>query len=202
SGLARAGHDALLKMAPGVVPLNQLWWTLPQLLRANDEGLLGGMTWQQACALALERAAASFDERPWGAHHPVALAHPLSGMFPEHAARLDPPGASVGGDNDTVLANGCQSAGGLKAVYGAVARYVFDVGRWDQSRWVVFGGVSGDPGSAHYADQHSLWAAGDLVPMVYDWALVAAGSACTVLHPAATTRPVRHSRTEGARDDE
>jgi hypothetical protein len=38
SGLgALAGH-ALLSVPPGVAPLNQLWWTLPALLREDDTG--------------------------------------------------------------------------------------------------------------------------------------------------------------------
>ena len=29
------------------------------------------------------------------------------------------------------------------ATYGALSHYVFDVGNWDTSRWVVFQGTSG-----------------------------------------------------------
>src|SRR3712207_7647987 len=47
--------------------------------------------------------------------------------FPEAAATLDPAGEGVGGDNDTVWANGSYAATGLAASYGAIARYVFDV---------------------------------------------------------------------------
>lgn len=185
SGLGRVMQSPLVQMAPGVVPLNQLWWTLPQLVRADDTALLNGVDWAQASALALTRATAAFDGRPWGAHHRVALAHPLSGLFPAQAARLDGQGASVGGDNDTVLANGCQAAGGLKAMYGAVARYVFDVGAWENCRWAVFGGVSGDPDSPHYTDQHAVWAKCELVPMHYAWDVIAAEGTHTVLQPRA-----------------
>jgi len=185
SGLGRVMQNPLVTMAPGVVPLNQLWWTLPQLVRADDADLLGGMDWAQACELALERAAAVFDGRPWGTHHRAALAHPLSGLFPEEAARLDGQGASVGGDNDTVMANGCNAAGGPKAMYGAVARYVFDVGAWENCRWIVFGGVSGNPDSPHYVDQHALWAKCELVPMHYAWDVIAAEGTHTVLRSKA-----------------
>lgn len=187
SGLASTRRDPLTQLPPGVVPLNQLWWALPQLVRADDTALLGGIDWNQAFALALERAAPRIDGRPWGEHHRIAMAHPLATQFPEAAGRLNPAGAGLGGDNDTVLANGCLSAAGLQAVYGAVARYVFDVGAWENSRWVVFAGTSGAPDSPHYADQHAVWAQGRMVPMLYDWDTIAGQGTACVLKPAQGT---------------
>ena len=116
--------------------------------------------------------------------HPVAFSHPLGGAFPAEAGRLNPAGAHVGGDNETVLANGCYGSTGTRAVYGAVARYVFDVGAWDDSSWVVVTGASGDPDDPHHLDQHPFWAAGETVPMRYDWATIAAAGRLTVLRPA------------------
>ncbi|MFM1988663.1 MAG: hypothetical protein RJA99_1620 [Pseudomonadota bacterium] len=168
SGLAAAGADALLRVPPAVVPTNQLWWTLPQLVRADDASLLKGLDWDAAFVEALRRADAAPPPARWGDAHRVRLSHPLSALFPQAAALLDPPGAPVGGDNDTVWANGCYAASGLAAAYGAVARYAFDVGDWQRSRWVVFHGVSGHPGSPHYADQHDAWARCEAVPMLTD----------------------------------
>ncbi|MCZ2859294.1 penicillin acylase family protein [Blastococcus sp. VKM Ac-2987] len=186
SGLLRAATDPLVvALPPGVDVRNQLWWTLPGLLRAEDTSLLGGWTWARAVVEALDRASAVVDGRSWGKQHPAAMVHPLSAVFPGVADRLDPPGAPVGGDNDTVLANGCLSATGTRAAYGAVARYVFDVGAWDDSSWVVLTGASGDPDDEHYLDQHGVWAAGELVPMRYDWTTIAAVGHLTVLRPAA-----------------
>jgi penicillin amidase len=184
SGLARTRHDPLTQLPPGVVPVNQLWWTLPQLVRANDITLLGGLDWNQAFIEALERAAGRQEGHPWGRQHPAAMVHPLATQFPQAAAQLSPMGSDLGGDNDTVLANGCLSSSGTKAVYGAVARYVFDVGAWQNSRWVVFAGVSGNPASPHYTDQHTAWAEGRMVPMLYEWPDIAAQSkACHLLSP-------------------
>ncbi len=177
SGLAATGQDPLMRLPPGVVATHQLWWTLPRLVLDDDRRLLGGLDWPDAFAVALERAVGEADEpATWGSIHRVAFAHPLAARYPEAAARLQPAGATVGGDNDTVWANGCLAgnapagSGGrhppqaLKAVYGAVARYVFDVGNWEASRWIVFDGVSGDPDSPHYVDQHPLWASGRACP--------------------------------------
>lgn len=184
SGLGASARDPLLLIPPGVMPMQQLWWALPQLVRADDTGLLGGWTWSQALALALQRAAVAFDDQPWGAHHVARLIHPLAGLSPAAARLLDLPGQPVGGDNDTVMANGCTPALGLSAAYGAISRYVFDVGNWDGCRWIVVDGSAGVPGDPHRADQHALWARGELVPMLYRWEAIRAGGDCLTLEPA------------------
>jgi len=170
SGLGALAGDPLLAVPPGVVPLNQLWWTLPALLRADDATLLGGWTWPQAIGAALAAAATDpLAEQPWGEAHRPRFAHPLSPLFPDAAALLDPAAQAIGGDGDTVFANGLLPASGPRATYGALARYAFDVGAWENSRWTVFHGASGHPGSPHYADQHQTWAAARMVPMRYGW---------------------------------
>lgn len=183
SGLINAKQHALLQLPPAVVPVHQLWWALPQFVRANDTSLLNGWTWEQAFEEALKRAATLFNGKPWGLTHQAALKHPLSGMSADAATLLDPPGLFVGGDNDTVMANGCIPALGLTAAYGAVARYVFDVGNWDQCQWVVIDGSSGNYGNAHRMDQHALWAQCEMVPMLYSWKLIQAKGQCTNLEP-------------------
>ena len=81
--------------------------------------------------------------------------------------------AAVGGDNDTVFATGCAASVGARAVYGSLSRYAFDVGAWDNCRWIVFHGSSGEPGSPWHMNQNAAWAAGEMVPMLYDWASIA-----------------------------
>ena len=98
---------------------------------------------------------------------------------------MSPDGAGIGGDNDTVWATGCYAEAGLAAVYGAVARYVFDVGDWDNSSWIVAGGASGDPASPHYVDQHQAWASCELIPMRYSWDLITAADPQLTLEPPA-----------------
>ncbi|MBV1796662.1 penicillin acylase family protein [Siccirubricoccus sp. G192] len=175
---ALAGHP-LLSVAPGVAPQTQLWWCLPKLLRDGDTALLSGWDWNRALEAALLRAAAQPTEASWGEAHRPRLAHPLSALFPDQAALLDPPALPVGGDGDTVLATGLLPASGPAATYGALARYAFDVGHWDASLWSVFHGVSGQPGSPHYADQNPTWSECRMVPMRYDWRVIAAEAALT-----------------------
>jgi len=71
SGLDRARHDLFAVMAaPGVIPVNQLWWTLPELLRRNDTSLLGGATWQDVIGEALADVAPHKQPlKPWGVLH-------------------------------------------------------------------------------------------------------------------------------------
>jgi penicillin amidase len=167
SGLDAAARDPLARVSPGIPALNQLWWTLPNLLRTGDETMLAGKSWQDVMAEALATVARRDAIGPWGRAHRPTFAHPLAEVFPDKAAELAPSSAPAGGDGDCGFAIGAYPAGGLAASYGSVARYVFDVANWDRSRWVVFHGTSGHPGSPHYSDQNALWARGEMVPAPY-----------------------------------
>ena len=80
----------------------------------------------------------------------------------------------AGGDGDTVQAADFLPAAGFELAVTSVARYVFDLGDWERSAWIVPLGASGHPGSTHYADQAADWAAVRLRPMRYGWTRVAA----------------------------
>jgi len=85
------------------------------------------------------------------------------------AAVLDKTCGAVGGDNDTVFATGYVARLGMRATYASLCRYVFDVGAWDNCKWIVFHGSSGHTASPWYDNQNATWAAGEMVPMLYDW---------------------------------
>jgi penicillin amidase len=174
SGLAGATAHDWAAVSPGVSPQGQLWWTLPTKLRQDDTGLLGGWNWETLIADALDRIASSGDHGVWGKTHQPRFTHPLSAAYPDAAALLNPASLPVGGDTDTVMAIGLACAAGPAATYGALSRYVFDVGNWNDCEWVVFHGASGHPGSTHYADQVAPWTACRMVPMLYDWTRIAA----------------------------
>jgi penicillin amidase len=176
SGLRAAMQSPYTKVPPGVNAENQLWWATPGLLRADDRSLLGGSSWEELLQLALAEVAAA-PLQDWGVVHLPRLVHPLSTAFPDHASELDRVSAPVGGDNDTVFATGCSGSVGPRAVYGSLSRYVFDVGAWENCRWIVFHGASGEPGDPWHMNQNAAWAAGEMVPMLYDWADVAAQAA-------------------------
>ncbi len=114
---------------------------------------------------------------------PLGRAAKSAGDWPETSRTLSPAGAGIGGDNATVSATGCRAESGAAAVDGAVARYVFDVGNWDNCTWIVVGGASGDPASPHYTDQHEAWSRCELIPMRYDWDAISAAGPQLTLQP-------------------
>lgn len=180
SGLAKLSDHELLRLPPGVPPTMQLWWVLPSLIREDDTGLLDGQGWPTAVAAALEEAGARFDGRPWGEHHRARLVHPLQSLSAAASEQLAGPALPLPGDNETVMATGCAPASGLAAPSGSVARYAFDIGNWDESRWIVLDGASGEAGSPNRFDQNPLWARGEMVPMRYSWKAIARNARSTV----------------------
>jgi penicillin amidase len=182
SGLA-ATDDSALRLPGSAGAASQLWWTLPAMLRSGDTALTGGAAWPELLAAALEAVAADGVGEPWRDIHAAALVHPLTPLLAAAPPSLSPPGAGVGGDNETVWAAGCRAESGTAAVYGAVARYVFDVGDWDNSKWIVLAGASGDPSSPHYLDQHAAWSECELIPMRYGWDVIAATGTLLTLEP-------------------
>ncbi len=152
---------------------------LPEWIRSDDRTVLPpGTDWPAALARALAGAVVELEERlgpdpagwRWGRLHGTEPRHPLSLLRPELGRWLDPPGVAVGGDGDTVQNAGFIAAAGYGVTATSVARYVFDLGDWDRSGWVIPLGVSGHPGSPHYADQVAPWSEGRLCPMRYGWA--------------------------------
>jgi penicillin amidase len=146
---------------------------LPRLI-SQDIRVAG--EWDELIAQARDRALVVVEKAlgtdrsrwRWDAMHSTKTRHPVSRIAPD--AGLDPPPVSAGGDNETVNVTGWET--GLSIEHGSVARYVFDLADWDNSGWVVPLGASGDPRSAHYADQAKAWSACELFPMTYDWARV------------------------------
>jgi penicillin amidase len=181
---ASGGLSELLRLPGGVSAVSHLWWVLPALLRSNDLALTGGRTWPELLAEALDVAAQPEPlDAPWRQVHATALTHPLTPSFPAAPMEFSPPGAGVGGDNETVWATGCRAEYGTAAVYGAIARYVFDVGNWENCSWIVVGGASGDPASPHYVDQHEAWSRCELIPMLYSWDAITAKVPQVTLQP-------------------
>jgi penicillin G amidase len=174
SGVRAVSESPYTKVPPGIFGESQIWWTVPQLLRANDTGLLAGANWDELLTQALNDAAKECPSNDWGTVHRPILRHPLSAIYPEHAASLDKACGLLGGDNDTPFATGYIARLGMKATYAALSRYVFDVGAWDNCQWIVFHGASGHTASPSYDNQNATWAAGKMVPMLYDWSRIAA----------------------------
>jgi penicillin amidase len=159
--------------------LAMVWNAIPALLSARfaPSRARSACDWRALAAQAFERALAFLEARlgPKLAEWRLSRVHRT---FAWHPAALDleaarklrlPPSVPMGGDGDTVLCGATVPGFGLRATTVSVARYVFDLGDWERSAWVVPHGVSGDPASPHHADQLLAWAELRLVPMRYDW---------------------------------
>lgn len=133
---------------------------------ANPKAPLpGSRTWDDVLPAALSAAwgsaVADYGEDSsawrWDAKHATGSKHPLAGAFPGEA--LDPPSVAVGGDADTLQCAGYGISGKNDFVLNALSVYrqVVDFADPDGASWIIPGGASGDPGSAHFADQLELW---------------------------------------------
>ena len=167
----------------GVAHMARLRARLAGWIRDDDRTWLpAGEDWPRAMARALEGAVAGLrdalgpqiDTWRWARLHRTHPRHPLAAAFPEDAAALAPPPVEVGGDGDTVQAASFIPGAGYQVTTTAVARYVFDLGDWNQSAWIVPFGSSGHPASPHFADQREDWSAVRLRPMRYDWGRIRA----------------------------
>ena len=177
--LGPAGREALEGIGRGgPAHVGRLKALFPYMAETGDNSLLpDGLDWNSVMARALSEAVGflsrtmgkDMDGWGWGRLHRTQPQHTLSPSFPQMAGLLDPPSYPMGGDGDTPQAAG-YSAGQPFAITGtSVARYVYDPSDWSQSRWVVPLGASGHPGSPHFADQASVWAEVQMIPMLYDW---------------------------------
>ena len=80
SGVRAVADSPYTKIPPGIFGESQIWWTVPQLLRAGDTALLAGATWDELLARALADAAKDCPTEDWGDH-----------------AQADPAPSAVGG---------------------------------------------------------------------------------------------------------
>ncbi|KRD43771.1 hypothetical protein ASE38_06090 [Cellulomonas sp. Root930] len=138
--------------------------SLSRLLGATALGLDGDAVAREA----LERAAAAPETgEPWGHRHRL---HPVPTLLGFPGPVVEP--VPLSGDTDCVRCTA--SVPGVSDVSwrGSVARWVWDLGDRDRSRWGVPFGASGDPASPHATDQLTTWAAARTVQVVTDWTLL------------------------------
>mgnify|MGYP001366992936 FL=1 len=103
----------------------------------------------------------------WGKLHTTNHEHPLSSEFAEYAEILNPKKVQASGDGDTPLAGSYDKNFNVTAA--SVNRYAHDPNNWENSRWIVPLGSSGNPGSKHYYDQLDLWSNGETIPQMWNW---------------------------------
>lgn len=117
----------------------------------------------------------------WGKVRPVELKHPVGEQKPMNKVfNLGPFG--WGGDSNTIAQT---SVDPLEATndpgFIASLRMVADVGNWDECRWVIPAGQSGNPMSPHYDDQLPLWQEGSGIAIPWTPASVASATEATLI---------------------
>ncbi|MET8231677.1 penicillin acylase family protein [Micromonospora sp. NPDC005298] len=79
------------------------------------------------------------------------------------------PGPRLDGDHDCVLSTSSVPGVTHRCLRGPAARFVWDLARREDSRWVVPLGACGVPGDPHHDDQSAAWLAGELLPVTTNW---------------------------------
>ena len=165
---------------------------LSRLLRERPDGWFAE-GWRDrmrtVMAASVERLTANYgpdtDDWAWGKVRQLTLMHPLGARKPlDRAFNLGP--IPFGGDANTVNPAPVDPRDPTGNPDFAVAslRMVVDVGDWEQARFVLPGGQSGNPLSPHYADQFALWMTGDALPIAWSPTMVERSTRSTlVLEP-------------------
>lgn len=138
---------------------------LSRLLREQPDGWFED-GWDRAIARALGRAVERLREERgpdtstwrWGDVRPLRLHHPFrkTARALDYALGLGP--RPFGGDATTILQGTVDLVDPLSGPVGVPnLRLVIDVGGWENSRYALLAGQSGNPFSPHYADHAYHW---------------------------------------------
>ncbi|RKN06330.1 GNAT family N-acetyltransferase [Streptomyces radicis] len=173
-------------LRPWLDPLPRIAFALTTLL---TPGTVPGLDPDPVVRAALDEVAATGDEHPpWGERHRLAAWRALPG----------PPSFDIGGlsgDADCVLATASVPGVTDVSARGPVARYVWDLARRADSRWIVPLGAHGTADHPHHHDQAPLWRAGRLTPVVLDEGRLTHEDSIPVGASTAVPRPPVHRRT-------
>ncbi|KUN78489.1 penicillin acylase family protein [Streptomyces griseoruber] len=148
------------------------WWTTPKSAtgregadRNRDDLFKRAMIdarWELTAKLGKD-----IDTWSWGRLHRLFLKNQTLGTsgpgFLQYILNRGP--WKLGGGEAAVDATGWNAAGGYGVVWVPSMRMVVNLEDFDKSKWINLTGASGHAFSAHYTDQTSKWAKGELL----DW---------------------------------
>jgi penicillin amidase len=177
--LERCFRPVMERQAPGAFAryFSMLHLAVPAadaaLLSADGTWLPGGArATVEACLLAAwEAAEATLGRDPatwrWGSLHTLTFSHGLGrgrGIVARALAwllELNRGPFARPGDGMTVNLGAFPLTASFEVMVGPTYRQIVDLGDPEASRWIIAGGVSGDPRSPHYADQIEPWLRGE-----------------------------------------
>ncbi|MDX3074962.1 penicillin acylase family protein [Streptomyces sp. MI02-7b] len=111
----------------------------------------------------------NIDTWSWGRLHQLELRNQTLGTGGPAVVRwlLNRGPWNLGGGEAAVDATGWNAAGGYEVVWVPSMRMVVSLDDFDKSRWINLTGASGHAYSAHYSDQTTKWAKGELLPWAF-----------------------------------
>jgi penicillin amidase len=168
-------HPMILRTFFGMRAISHL----VRLLRVQPDGWFAN-GWdaeiESALAEAVDKLREELGSDPvkwsWGQVHPLILEHPLGSRAPLDKIFNRGP-FPTGGDHDTIAQAGRLASQFHSNVIGlANLRAVHDIGNWDDNRFVICGGQSGNPFSPHYDDLLQIWLRGETITMAWSEASI------------------------------
>ncbi|WP_328481371.1 penicillin acylase family protein [Streptomyces sp. NBC_00377] len=145
------------------------WWTTPEsgtrpgAVHDRDKLFARAMIdarWELTAKLGKD-----IDTWSWGRLHRLFLKNQTLGTSGPGVLQyiLNRGPWKLGGGEATVNATGWNAAGGYGVVWVPSMRMVVNLADLDKSKWINLTGASGHAFSAHYTDQTSKWANGELL---------------------------------------
>jgi penicillin amidase len=144
---------------------------LARLLRDRPDGWFAAgwdHTVEDALTEAVDTLNKNHESQAWGQIRPLTLVHPVAAEQKLFAPIFNRGPFPWGGDANTVSQAAAlteDSTSNPMAI--ASLRMVVDVGNWEESRFILPGGQSGNPLSPHYDDMIPLWQRGEGVPIAW-----------------------------------
>ena len=191
---SRAPRSAQWALGAGFTPLLGLTTfsggrssMLARRLREQPEGWFA-RSWPREIGDALDvvsrdltdRFSADPDGWAWGKVRPLTFQHPLS-VVKQLAPLLNRGPYPWGGDGNTVSQAGTTPLKmPMNPTVVASLRFAIEAGDWENARFCLPGGQSGDPLSRHYDDMLPLWLRGEGIPIAWSPGAVARAAVSTL----------------------
>ncbi|MFW5645212.1 MAG: penicillin acylase family protein, partial [Bacteroidota bacterium] len=122
--------------------------------RIEDAGDIAFMALKQTLENLSDRIGNNPEDWSWGKVHTLMLNHPLGSVdIVNRVFKLNRGPFEVGGSYHTVSPFYYPLTRLFRSKYGASHRHIYHVGKWDDSRIIIPGGVSGMSSSPYYDNQ-------------------------------------------------
>ena len=129
---------------------------------AQSRSELVAKSLQETCEELTQAFGDNMANWKWGRIHTLILSHSL-GRIKLLRPMLATGPVSSPGDGATINMGFYRHSSSYQHTVGASLRFIIDVGRWDQSRFVLLSGQSGHLFSPYYRDQTALWRNGQSI---------------------------------------